>query len=57
MNMDSFLESLSHDTLKALKLNALSYGEGSENQVDCEEEVDNLLMMHMSKQHHDEEDV
>jgi S-adenosylhomocysteine hydrolase len=55
MSMDQFLETLSIETLKELKKSAVIFAESNEGHVDGEAEIDKLLMMHMSKHHHEDE--
>ena len=51
MSMEQFLDNLSLNTLEELKKNAQQIQENvdSNKLLDGEEEVDKLLMMHMSK--------
>lgn len=54
--MESFLDNMSHETLKELRATAQNnIDRGQENQVDGEAEIDKLLMMHMSRNHHVDE--
>ena len=53
--MEIFLENLSLETLNELKKSALSFQESGEAGIDGEAEIDKLLMMHMSKHHHEDE--
>jgi hypothetical protein len=54
--MEQFLDNMSHETLQDLRATAQrSIDRGQENQIDGEAEIDKLLMMHMSKNHHGDE--
>jgi len=55
MSMEQFLENLSLETLNELKKSAISFQERGDAQLDGEAEIDKLLMMHMSKHHHEDE--
>jgi len=55
MSMEVFLETLSIETLNELKKSALSFSESNDGHLDGEAEIDKLLMMHMSKHHHEDE--
>lgn len=55
MTMEQFLENLSLETLNELKRNAIAFQERGDPQLDGEAEIDKLLMMHMSKHHHEDE--
>jgi hypothetical protein len=49
------LENLSLETLEEIKNSALAYIDQGDALIDGEAEIDKLLMMHMSKHHHDDE--
>ncbi|MFS8159553.1 MAG: hypothetical protein ACMG6E_04940 [Candidatus Roizmanbacteria bacterium] len=54
--MEQFLDNMSYETLQDLRATAQrSIDRGQENQIDGEAEIDKLLMMHMSKNHHGDE--
>lgn len=54
--MEQFLDNMSHETLQDLRATAQkNIDRGMENEVDGEAEIDKLLMMHMSKNHHADE--
>lgn len=56
MSMDQFLDSLTMEALQELKQTAQKQiAEQGESQLDGEAEMDRLLMMHMSKRHHEDE--
>lgn len=56
MTMEQFLENISYDTINLLKKRALQTKafQGDEEEMD-EPEMLKLLMMHMSKNHHEDE--
>lgn len=43
------------ETLNEVKKSALNFSESDEGHIDGESEIDKLLMMHMSKHHHEDE--
>lgn len=53
--MEQFLTNLSLETLNEIKNSALLFSEQGDAMVDGEAEIDKLLMMHMSKHHHEDE--
>lgn len=56
MTMEQFLENISYDTINFLKKKALkTKGAGGDEEEMDEPEMLKLMMMHMSKNHHEDE--
>ena len=55
MTMEQFLHNLSLETLINIKNSVLANLEQGDSLIDGEAEIDKLLMMHMTKSHHDNE--